>query len=75
MTVTQDVCGWCSIGYEQLAQTCLCVCDHFHSLWCDPWARTPLVAVLLVTRGGVVLQKLRDLRFAPSKKTFFFWAF
>jgi len=40
-------------------------CDPFYSLWCDPWACTSLVAVLLVARGGVVLQKLRDLHFAP----------
>jgi len=30
---------------------------------------TPLVAVLLVARGGVVLQKLRDLRIAPFKES------
>jgi len=30
---------------------------------------THLVAVLLVARGGVVLQKLRDLRIAPFKES------
>jgi len=48
-------------------RTCVCVCDPFYRLWCDTWVRTPLVAVSLVARGGVVLQKLRDLRFVPLK--------
>jgi len=48
MTVTKDVCGLCSIGYEQLVQTCMC----------------SLVAVSLVARGGgEVLQKLIDFYF------------
>jgi len=24
MTVTKDLCGWCSCGYEQLMQACAC---------------------------------------------------
>jgi len=25
MTVTKDLCGWCSFGYEQLVLACMCV--------------------------------------------------
>jgi len=41
MTVTKDVCrtvcGWCSLGYEQLVQTCVCVCSSMnaHSSGCS----------------------------------------
>jgi len=66
MTVTKDVCRTvCSLGYEQLVQTCVCVC-----VCVPPWTRTALVAVSLVARGGVVLQKPRDLRLAPLTYAF-----
>jgi len=41
MTVTKDLCSWCSFGYEQLVQAC------------GPWACTLLAAVSLVTRGCI----------------------
>jgi len=56
MTVTKDLCGWCLVMNSSSKHACAC----------GPWACKPLVAVLLVTRGGVVLRKLRYLRYVPS---------
>jgi len=67
----KDVCGWCSFGYEQLVQTCMCVIlftvygvtHERHTSGCS----FPLSPV-----GGVVLQKLRDFFF--QIRFFFFIA-
>jgi len=33
MTVTKDLCGWCSFGYEQLVQACMCVWSMSVHTW------------------------------------------